>query len=161
MRHNFVPLVLKKIISRHIFISKCDTISKASICNYVARNNFIYLCIFLKSATQLQPAIQCCEIRRFKGFRYFVSNSNFKRLNSELAILNSMLLIHWVSNSPNSSTTLKQKFAIVSSVLIADSRSENKPLIAHQRLLKNRTHESVSNKAEQPTTLTIMKLDKK
>ena len=35
--------------------SKCDTISKASICNYVARNNFIYLCIFFKSATQLPP----------------------------------------------------------------------------------------------------------
>ena len=58
MRHNFVPLVLKKLISRHIFISECDKISKASICNYVARNNFIYLCIFLKSATQLQPASQ-------------------------------------------------------------------------------------------------------
>ena len=55
MRHNFVSLVFKKLVSRHIFISKCDTISKASICNYVARNNFIYLGIFLKSATQLQP----------------------------------------------------------------------------------------------------------
>ena len=74
MRHNFVPLAFQKLTTRHIFISKCDTISKASICNYVGRNNFIYLCIFFKSATQLQPVIM------FSTFLTFFDTSECRKM---------------------------------------------------------------------------------
>ena len=61
-----------------------DTVSKASICNCVARHSFIYISIFLKSATQFLPVEHtienCITIGSFELYRMWGVNVMYQFL---------------------------------------------------------------------------------